>query len=161
MSSTLPPADRATLDKDWKAAHDRSKPQADRDAAKAAPSSGLKMLGVNHVSYACSDYKVARDWYTKVLGTKPYFDEPFYVGFSVGGFELGIHPGTPNALKPDTGVLPFWGVADARKFYARLLRLGAKPHSAPVDVGGGIVAASVKDPFGNVFAVIENPHFGK
>ena len=29
------------------------------DAAKAAPSSGLKMLGVNHVSYACSDYKVA------------------------------------------------------------------------------------------------------
>ena len=32
------------------------------DAAYAAPSSGFKMLGVNHISYACSDYKVARDW---------------------------------------------------------------------------------------------------
>ncbi len=31
-------------------------------------------------------------WYAQVLGTQPYFDEPFYVGFSVGGFELGLVP---------------------------------------------------------------------
>src|SRR5215510_5890741 len=31
------------------------------DAARAAPSGGgFKMLGVNHISYACSDYKAAR-----------------------------------------------------------------------------------------------------
>ncbi len=44
-------------------------------AAQAAPSQGLKMLGVNHVSYACSDYRVARDWYTKVLNLKAYNDK--------------------------------------------------------------------------------------
>jgi hypothetical protein len=27
------------------------------------------------------------------------------------------------------------------------------------DVGGGIKVAAVADPFGNTFAVIENPHF--
>ncbi|MDP3909203.1 MAG: hypothetical protein Q8Q14_02335 [Gemmatimonadales bacterium] len=23
---------------------------------------------------------------------QPYFDEPFYVGFNVGGYELGLNP---------------------------------------------------------------------
>ena len=43
--------------------------------ANAAPASGLKILGVNHISYACPDYKVARDWYAKVFNTKIYNDK--------------------------------------------------------------------------------------
>jgi catechol 2,3-dioxygenase-like lactoylglutathione lyase family enzyme len=38
------------------------------DAANAAPGSGLKMIGINHISYDCPDYAKARDWYTSVLG---------------------------------------------------------------------------------------------
>ena len=38
------------------------------DVAKAAPARGLKMLGVNHISYSCDDYRVARDYYAKVTG---------------------------------------------------------------------------------------------
>ena len=34
----------------------------------------------------------AKRWYTKVLGLTPYFDQPFYVGFNVGGYELGLLP---------------------------------------------------------------------
>lgn len=45
------------------------------DPAKAAPAKGLKMLGVNHVSYACADYRVARDWYAKVFNTPIYNDK--------------------------------------------------------------------------------------
>ncbi len=40
-----------------------------------------------------------------------------------------------------------------------LLELGAREHAPPREVGGGIVVATVTDPFGNVFGVIENPHF--
>jgi catechol 2,3-dioxygenase-like lactoylglutathione lyase family enzyme len=29
---------------------------------------GLKVLGINHVSYTCPDYAKARDWYNRVLG---------------------------------------------------------------------------------------------
>jgi catechol 2,3-dioxygenase-like lactoylglutathione lyase family enzyme len=36
-------------------------------AAKAAPAQGLKMLGVNHISYACDDYTKARDFYSETL----------------------------------------------------------------------------------------------
>ena len=43
--------------------------------ANAAPSSGLKMLGINHISYACPDYRKARDFYSSVLGMEKLKDD--------------------------------------------------------------------------------------
>jgi len=90
------------------------------------------------------------------LGVAPYFDQPFYVGYSVGGFELGLIPdGTPG---PD-GASALWGTPDAAAELARLTGLGAAVHEPVKDVGEGIKVAAVRDPFGNVFGLIENPHF--
>ena len=86
----------------------------------------------------------------------PYFDEPFYVGFSVGGFELGL---VPNGKPGIDGPQPLWGVADIASSYARLLQLGAAPLDSIADVGGGIKVAAVTDPFGNRLGIIENPGF--
>lgn len=114
------------------------------------------ILGLRTALYPAPDLPRARDWYAAVLGAPPYFDQPFYVGFSVGGFELGLVPdGTPGL----TGAVPYWGVADADAAVARLLALGGTLHEAVHDVGEGIRVGSVRDPFGNVFAVIQNPHF--
>ena len=41
----------------------------------------------------------------------------------------------------------------------RLVSLGARPVDDVQDVGSGIKVATVADPFGNHFGVIENPHF--
>lgn len=38
------------------------------DAANAQSGSGLKVLGINHLSYTCPDYTKARDFYTSVFG---------------------------------------------------------------------------------------------
>jgi predicted enzyme related to lactoylglutathione lyase len=40
-----------------------------------------------------------------------------------------------------------------------LVRLGAAVESPLADVGDGIRVATVRDPYGNLFGVIENPHF--
>ena len=75
-----------------------------------------------------------------MLGVAPYFDQPYYVGFTVGGFELGLIPdGTPG---PD-GVHAYWGVSDAAAAFARLQAAGATVREAPHDVGEGIKVASV------------------
>jgi catechol 2,3-dioxygenase-like lactoylglutathione lyase family enzyme len=56
------------------------------------------MLGLRSVIYPVRDLAAAKAWYAGVLGAAPYFDQPFYVGFAVGGFELGLVPnGTPGA----------------------------------------------------------------
>lgn len=116
------------------------------------------ILGLRTVVYKVPDLARAKEWYARVLEIEPYFAEPFYVGFQVGGFELGLDPDMAGA-RPGGSVVPYWGVADAAAAYARLLELGALAGSPPQDVGGGIRVAAVQDPFGNAFGVIENPHF--
>ncbi len=116
-------------------------------------------LGLRTVKYRAPDIKRARDWYTEVLGFGPYFDEPFYVGFAVGGFELGLDPDLSEPGAGEGSVTVYWGVANAEASRARLLGLGAVARSPVQDVGEGIKVATVFDPFGNVLGVIENPHF--
>ena len=113
-------------------------------------------LGLRTVIYPAPDLAAAKDWYSKVLDQAPYFDEPFYVGFSVGGFELGL---LPSAQPGTVGPQPFWGVANIESAYARLLELGASILEPVAEVGEGIKVAAVKDPFGNRLGIIENPHF--
>ena len=109
-------------------------------------------LGLRTVSYRVGDLAVATEWYTRLAGHPPYFNEPFYVGFNVGGYELGLLP-------DGDGGRTYWGTADIAAEYARLLALGAKPNEEITDVGDGIRVASVLDPFGNIIGIIENPHF--
>lgn len=112
------------------------------------------LLGLRTAIYHTPDLEQAKAWFTEVSGVKPYFDEPFYVGFNVGGYELGLLPDA------ETGTaVAYWGVADADAAFARLLELGAAELSAVKDVGEGIKVAIVRDPFGNAFGIIENPHF--
>ncbi|HTO88420.1 MAG TPA: VOC family protein [Thermoanaerobaculia bacterium] len=115
--------------------------------------------GLRTVIYHVSDIEKAKAWYARVVGYPPYFDQPFYVGFQVGGFELGLDP-DPEAGKPGAGgTVAYWGVENADAAWKRLLELGASPHSDVRDVGGGIRVATVSDPFGNVLGIIENPGF--
>ena len=114
--------------------------------------------GLRTVIYHVDDLNKAKAWYTKVLGVKPYFDEPFYVGFNVGGFELGLDPDMKSVTKGNN-VIAYWGVKDIDASYQKVLELGAQPQSQVQEVGDGIRVATVTDPFGNVVGLIENPHF--
>lgn len=120
---------------------------------------GNHFLGLRTVIYVNTELQAARNWYAEVLGMQPYFDEPFYVGFNVGGFELGVMPADEVNQPGGGGVLAYWGVADVDATYAQLLMKGAKEREPVTDVGGGIKVATLFDPFGNVLGIIENPHF--
>jgi predicted enzyme related to lactoylglutathione lyase len=112
------------------------------------------LLGLRTAIYRTPDIAAGKQWYTKFLGFGPYFDQPFYVGFNVGGYELGL---MPDAAAKAEGI--YWGVKDITSAHARLLELGAEPRAEITDVGDGIRVADVLDPFGNVLGIIENPQF--
>ena len=114
--------------------------------------------GLRTTIYKVTDLARAKAWYAQAFGITPYFDEPFYVGFNVGGFELGLDPDAPATINPG-GVLTYWAVDDVDTAYARLIGLGATRHEEPKEVGGGIKVATVLDPFGNILGLIFNPHF--
>jgi predicted enzyme related to lactoylglutathione lyase len=139
-----------------------------RDMASASLSANIiedtkepgMFLGLRTVKYEVQDVAKAKDWYSKVFGVQPYFDEPaYYVGYNVGGYELGLVPEPKASAKRDAAGVAYWGVEDIHAAYKRLLDLGATSVSDVQDVGGGILVAEVRDPFGNVLGIIYNPHF--
>ena len=115
--------------------------------------------GLRTVIYWVPDLAKAKAWYTNAFGVAPYFDEPFYVGFEIGGYELGLHPYGDKAVKVGDNVVTYWGVPDVDVAMRQMRDHGAEPHEPAVEVGEGIKVGSVVDPFGNVIGLIENPHF--
>jgi len=109
--------------------------------------------------YPTPDLARAKTWYRDAFGVEPYFDQPFYVGFDIGGFELGLVPEEPVHRSGNRGVVAYWGVPDADAAWSHLAHLGAKPLDPIKDVGDGIRVALVEDPFGNAIGLIQNPNF--
>jgi len=115
----------------------------------------MMFLGLRTVIYPAPDLEAAKRWFSALLEREPYFDQPFYVGYEVGGYELGLDPDGDVA----EGARTYWGVADADVELARLLALGAAEHRAVQEVGDGIRVATVRSPAGSLIGIIENPHF--
>ena len=118
-----------------------------------------KILGLRTTIYTVPDLEKAKDWYSLAFETQPYFDEEFYVGFNIAGYELGLQPEQKSSAAKTANVKTYWGVENIEEVYERFLQLGALPCEKPQNVGGQIKVASVKDPFGNVIGIIYNPHF--
>jgi predicted enzyme related to lactoylglutathione lyase len=117
------------------------------------------LLGLRTVLYKVSDLAKAKAWYSETFGITPYFDEPFYVGFEVGGYELGLDPDMSHQRPGPGGSVAYWGVRDLAATLKQLEARHVEVVSPLQDVGEGIKVATLSDPFGNRIGLIENPHF--
>jgi len=66
-------------------------------------------LGLRTTIYKIGDINHAKQWYTQAFQQQPYFDEPFYVGFNIGGYELGLLPEENPTTDKTASVLSYWG----------------------------------------------------
>jgi len=116
------------------------------------------LKGLETVVYFVDDMRAATDWYRKVLGIEPNYDTPYYSGFTVAGDELGLHPREDQGpAARGEGQTAYWSVADIKAAFAHFIEHGAREHTAPQEVGGGILIGAVEDPFGNRVGLIQNP----
>ena len=116
---------------------------------------GTSIQGLRTVIYPTADIQQAKKWWTGFLGFAPYFDEPFYVGFNVAGYELGLLPDA----NPVDGAFTYWGVDDVSVAVEAAIESGATEHSPATEVGDGIVTATIRTPLGSIVGFIYNPHF--
>src|SRR5205807_1659959 len=115
------------------------------------------LLGLLTVIYHVSDLRRAKTWYADAFGVKPYFDEPFYVGFNIGGFELGLDPDAKGVAPGAGGSVAYWRVPHIDAAVQHFTQSGATIKSSVQDVGGDIRVAIIADPFGNLIGLIETP----
>ncbi len=127
------------------------------------------LRGLSTVVFQADDLNAAREWYTDVLGTEPYFAKPdngpaAYIEYRLGDLqhELGLldrafapHPASPHPA----GAVIYWHVDDVQKSYDTLLAKGATEHEPPTHRSEDWITASVTDPFGNILGLIHSPHY--
>jgi len=110
---------------------------------------------IRTVIYPVKDIAQAKALYGKFLGVEPYVDEPYYVGFKVGGQDIGLDPyGHKQGM---TGPVGYWQVDDIRKTLQYLLDAGAQTQQDVKDVGGGKLIATIQDGSGNIIGLMQLP----
>ena len=111
--------------------------------------------GINTIIFPVRDLAAAKKVYTELVGAEPYTDNPYYVGYRIGGQEIGLDP---NGHKTGmTGPIGYWDVEDIKGTIAALLDRGAETLREPRDVGGGKLIATIKDADGNVIGLAQSP----
>ena len=109
--------------------------------------------GLKSVIYPSANLDEDKKFWEMVTGTKPYVDQPYYVGFRIEGCELGLDP---NALKQGlTHPVAYWYVEDAKEAAKQLIAGGATVNGELRDVGGGMMMGTFKDASGNIFGIID------
>ena len=110
--------------------------------------------GIGLLVYPVKDLARAKALYAALLGTEPYADAPYYVGFRVGDQEIGLDPnGDKSGM---AGPVGYCEVADIRKSLQALLAAGAESQQDVKDVGGGRQIATVRDASGNVLGLMQS-----
>ena len=117
------------------------------------------IAGLGTVIYRVTDLARAKAWYSSAFQQTPYFDQPFYVGFNIGGYELGLDPDPSGGKAGPGGSVAYWRVPAIDEAVRHFVSSGAAVVAPAQDVGEGIKVATVSDPFGNLIGLIENPHF--
>jgi predicted enzyme related to lactoylglutathione lyase len=103
------------------------------------------------VVFATKDLDRAKKIFGALLGTEPYVDQPYYVGFRTGGIEVGLDPNGTG------GPICYWDVDDIEAGVQSLVAAGGTLDEAPHDVGGGLLVAKVTVVDGSVIGLRQAP----
>ncbi len=103
------------------------------------------------VVFPTKDVNGTKNIFSTLLGTDPYVDGSYYVGFRTGGLEIGLDPNGTD------GPICYWDVEDIEASVQSLVAVGATLHEAAHDVGRGLLVAKVKDADGNVIGLRQSP----
>ena len=111
--------------------------------------------GAKTIIFPVTDLGTAKAVFTALLGVEPESDQPYYVGYSVGGQQIGLDPNGHRTGM--TGPVAYWHVDDIAGSLKLLGDAGATVKQDAKDVGGGRLIATVTDADGNPIGLLQDP----
>lgn len=101
------------------------------------------------IVFPVKDLAKAKEFYNAFLGTEPYADSPYYVGYKTDNMEIGLDPN-------GTAVISYIDTDDIEASLKSFQDAGAEIVKEPSDVGGGLLVAQVATQ-GNVMGIRQQP----
>lgn len=111
------------------------------------------MNDVSLITYSVSDMTAAKRFFGALIGSAPYADTPYYVGYKSGDMEIGLVPNPAG----ERGGLAYWTVDDIAARVKSLVDAGGTIVQEITDVANGLLVASVKDPNGAIVGLRQMP----
>jgi predicted enzyme related to lactoylglutathione lyase len=109
------------------------------------------MTQAKTILYPTRSLDESKKFFTELLGVEPMADAPYYVGFQLDDTQIGL---VPNGHDQGwTGSVCFFDVDDIEKTIASATDGGATVLQDPMNVGGGLLTALLKDAQGNVIGL--------
>src|ERR1700737_1586193 len=112
------------------------------------------MKDVSLIVYPAADLAKAKRFFRELIGTDPYADAPYYVGYKSGDMEIGLDP---NGGKHGLGAIAYWTVSDIASSVNALVAAGGTVVQEITDVANGLLVSSVKDPNGAIVGLRQFP----
>jgi predicted enzyme related to lactoylglutathione lyase len=110
------------------------------------------MAGPQLIVYPITDVERAKRLFTTLLGTEPYAEAPYYVGYRTEGLEIGLDPNGSSS-----GPIAYWETEDIAAKVAELTGAGWQVTSDARDVGGGMLIAQLSDDHGSTIGLRQSP----
>ena len=112
------------------------------------------MSGIKTLIFPTDDLATAKRTFTQLLGVEPSSDEPYYLGFTVDGIDIGFDPtGHQSGL---TGPVAYLEVDDIRASVQVLVEAGGTAQGDVRDVGGGRQIVVVHDAESNAVGLLQD-----
>lgn len=112
------------------------------------------LLGLRTQIYHAPDLEAAKAFYTALTGLQPYFEEPYYIGFDINGFELGLDPDVENVTCGNNQI-SYWKVNDIQHALNHTIAVGASVDQPVKAVGEELWVAVVVHPWQNRIGLIQ------
>lgn len=101
------------------------------------------------IVYPAKDLAKTKKYFSTFLGTEPYVDGEWYVGYKVGDLEIGLDPHGED-------IIAYTDTDDIEGSLKTLKDVGAKVTQEPKDVAAGLLIAKAELD-GNTWACASNP----
>jgi predicted enzyme related to lactoylglutathione lyase len=109
---------------------------------------------VSLIVYSAADLDKAKRFFRELTGADPYVDSPRYVGYKSGDIEIGL---VPSGDKHESSALAYWTVSDIAASVKALVDAGGTVVQEIMNVGYGMLVASVKEPNGSIVGLRQPP----
>ena len=110
------------------------------------------MAAATLIVYPSRDLEKSKELFSSLLGTAPYMDGPYYVGYRAGDDEVGLDPNSTSS-----GPIAYWETDDIAAKTADLTAAGWQVVSEARNVGGGMMVAQLSDGSGSTIGLRQPP----
>jgi len=105
------------------------------------------------------EYRKAINWFENAFNSPPYLATSEYTCFKFGGYEIALCKEVVKEKAKGNKSIVYLIVQDISNIYDRLISLGANDIQKPFRLIDDIIIARVKNPYGHVICLINDPSY--